>query len=411
MTGTGRAVRGCLVGVILFLVSWGSEARAWTPIACETGFELGPSDPSILFDYRPSQDCFLPVYPHQLQAKKVYMRWYQLRSRWIWVTGGDRRMILGGSKLQGNRLWLKDKAGLNWYQLESTNHWQWQKKTDHSRPRVVREDSLSTQVISEIAPENWEELGGELDPLDPAPTCSLTAAPTVAMVGETVELRIRTDGKVTSASIEGHSVSFPDGEISVKALAKGMKQAIGRVTGPGGARECRTTYEVKETPTSAPTCTVTASPQLVAVGERVVLRLMSQGTVTSASIDGQSVTYPEGEISVVAKTKGIQDVVARVMGPGGAGECRTRYEVKEPIDPSPHCDITISPNPVSVGQTAIITMTAIGQVTEAIFEGSTVDLPMRRMIVPSSSGEFLASGSVKGPSGFSVCVSKYSVTL
>lgn len=75
-----------------------------------------------------------------------------------------------------------------------------------------------------------------------APTCTLVAAPALALPGTEVTVSMTTTGDLTSATIDGKAVSLPTGEIKVKQSASGKYVAHGEVDGPDGKATCDANY-------------------------------------------------------------------------------------------------------------------------------------------------------------------------
>jgi hypothetical protein len=83
-------------------------------------------------------------------------------------------------------------------------------------------------------------------PPPPHPTCTLTAVPNQARVGETISLELAATGEVTLASIDENPVSFPIGKLNITRQSKGDYSAEGFVQGPGGSERCFAEYSVEE---------------------------------------------------------------------------------------------------------------------------------------------------------------------
>lgn len=165
--------------------------------------------------------------------------------------------------------------------------------------------------------------------LPPAPTCTLAAEPSKVKKGTSVTLKLQGSGEMTSAEIENSSVSFPSGSIVVQTPSIGTFTARASVTGPGGTGHCSTSYTVEEEPIvePAPTCTLTATPAWITLGQSVILSISTKGKVTNATIDNQSVRYPQDSITVQPNSVGNFNVQGRVEGPGGSNTCSAQYQV------------------------------------------------------------------------------------
>jgi V8-like Glu-specific endopeptidase len=176
-------------------------------------------------------------------------------------------------------------------------------------------------------------------PPTPAPTCTLAVTPSSAHVGDSVTLTLLTQGQVTAASIDSESVAFPNGQKVVVTTAAGTFSAKGAVSGPGGSGACQVDYSVTPPiqPNTAPTCTLTATPDTIDLGDSITLQLTAQGSATSGSIDETSVTLPVGKKLMTPPAKGTFTSVGKVVGAGGSNICSVQYTVQggtPPPDPS-----------------------------------------------------------------------------
>ena len=88
----------------------------------------------------------------------------------------------------------------------------------------------------------------------------------------------------------------------------------------------------------SPTCVLKSVPASVLVGDPIQLELRSSGKVTSSIIDGQNIAASKTSIQKTISAAGNYTVVAKVVGPGGAGTCETSYTV---IDRPPTCAINV----------------------------------------------------------------------
>lgn len=78
------------------------------------------------------------------------------------------------------------------------------------------------------------------------PTCTLTAIPSTAKIGETITLEINVTGTPTYASIDGNSVGFPVGRLNISKAAKGDYSATGFVRSASGSANCFASYSVQD---------------------------------------------------------------------------------------------------------------------------------------------------------------------
>lgn len=241
------------------------------------------------------------------------------------------------------------------------------------------------------------------------PTCTLTASPQTVATGGKTRLRMKTEGRVTKAEIEGEEVEFPEGEKMFTPSGTGSVEVTGRVTGPGGSNTCTTEVIVEKKPDVPPKCFLTVTPTRVKLGEKVQVSMEVLGQVQKAKIQDQEVTLPGAKIEFQTKAAGITNVKGSVEGPGGTASCEAVYYVEAPAE-KPTCEMKVEPSPGIVGQDLKLILTAKGQVTEAEIEGQPVTFPTgERKIRPMSAGTFAAAGAVRGPGGLGVCRVEYRV--
>jgi hypothetical protein len=215
-----------------------------------------------------------------------------------------------------------------------------------------------------------------------APTCSITATPGTVTLGSTVSLQLSVQGQVTAASIDETPVYSPDWK-KVFTPALGAQTASGSVTGPGGTGVCKVDYTVNNTPLPpAPTCTLTANPTDINLGQSLVVTLTAFGQVTSATIDGETAKFPSATRSVTPATAGLQSSIAAVTGPGGNNTCTAKYTVEGsvPIPPAVVTNFTVlatycGPN--------TLTETDVAQVCWGTvkFSATTHDLAVKDVVI------------------------------
>jgi len=167
-------------------------------------------------------------------------------------------------------------------------------------------------------------------------------------------------------------------------------------------------------PPPAPTCTLSASPNKIKMGQSSVLTLITQGSATEALIDGNPVAIPTGQKSVSPQTAGMHSYTANVKGAGGSNTCKVEVMVENETPPPPDpptCTLTAIPSDIKLGQSLTLELTAKGQVTAAAIEGSSVSLPLgKKLVTPSANGTFSATANVTGPGGSNSCWVSYTVS-
>jgi len=85
-----------------------------------------------------------------------------------------------------------------------------------------------------------------------SPSCTLTANPEFANIGDVVTLELDTQGNATTAVIDGTSVPIPVGKKMVTTTVAGTFTVNGVVSGPGGTGTCAVSYTVDSTPPPPP---------------------------------------------------------------------------------------------------------------------------------------------------------------
>lgn len=166
------------------------------------------------------------------------------------------------------------------------------------------------------------------DPVDPS--CTLAANPNSIQQGGSLTLSLSAQN-ATSATIEGQSVAVPNGQRVITPAGSGT--AFATVIGNGGKQaSCSTSYTVTpKDPGGMVSCTLTATPKKVKMGETITLEINATGGATYASIDGGEVSVPVGRRMLNPKNKGDYSAVGfvRVSGTGASANCYAEYRVDE----------------------------------------------------------------------------------
>lgn len=199
----------------------------------------------------------------------------------------------------------------------------------------------SVSFIKEFASKNAVTICGVNSecgsgPPPTPPTCTMAASPSTVQLGKTLVVTLLlTSGEATTGTINGQTVSVPNGQISITPTNVGMFTASGTVTGSAGTGSCKVDYKVEnENPQpGAPTCTLAAIPSSIKLGESLTLEISTAGQVSSASIEGTPVSFPVGKKIITPASKGSYTANASVSGPGGTGSCWASYLVDEGAQP------------------------------------------------------------------------------
>ncbi len=222
------------------------------------------------------------------------------------------------------------------------------------------------------------ECGGGVVP--PAPKCNLSANPSLVKKGETIVFSLFGEGNITSATIDGAAVNFPNGTKSMVATNVGTFSASGKVTGPGGTGSCSATYTVEDgiAPPLQPKCTLTANPESVVLGQSLTLALVSTNA-TGGTIDGVTVSVPNGNRIITPAQKGTFTALGRVTNANGSASCTTSYSVEDSVSPeTPNFAIV----PVYCGEN-VVTETKVANVCIGVVkkDSGITDLRFNQVII------------------------------
>lgn len=158
-----------------------------------------------------------------------------------------------------------------------------------------------------------------------------------------------------------------------------------------------------------PTCTLTASPSTISLGQNVTLTLTAQNA-TSATVGGQSASVPSAQISVTPSATGTATYQASVAGLGGSGNCSASVSITSAQATAPTCTLTASPNPVKLGSPLTLQLTAQGNATSAAIDGGSVAIPSgNKTLTPAAAGTYTSNATVTGPGGSGTCTISYTV--
>jgi len=207
-------------------------------------------------------------------------------------------------------------------------------RTDMADSKSFLENVASSQGV-QICGVNKDCEGGTPGP---APTCSLASSSSEINLGDAVTFYLSTQGQISSATINQQPVLFPNGSLTVTPQVAGPYQANAKVSGPDGSGTCSASVTVKSSgppPGTKPTCTISANPSAISLGQSITLNLQTQGEVTEATINGTKVSPPVGSVQITPLAKGTHSAWGTVMGPQGNGSCRTSYTVSEDAPPPP----------------------------------------------------------------------------
>ena len=154
-------------------------------------------------------------------------------------------------------------------------------------------------------------------------------------------------------------------------------------------------------PPAAPSCTLTASPNTIKLGDSLTLALIATGSGTAATIEGDAATFPTGTKTITPTATGTFTAHATVTGKGGTGSCQTTYVVNNQPTPPPQpptCVLSADPDYIKLGDSLTLELSTQGQVTSASIDATAVTVPLgKKIITPSAKGTFSSVAAVVGP--------------
>ncbi len=111
--------------------------------------------------------------------------------------------------------------------------------------RVVAESSQTSVAVVRNSVGETAQCAASYTVAEPSGlACQISASPSEARVGESVELTLSSTGVVSYASIDGNPVPTPLGKLSVSQSTPRVYTATGFVRGPEGPRNCFANYTV-----------------------------------------------------------------------------------------------------------------------------------------------------------------------
>lgn len=156
-------------------------------------------------------------------------------------------------------------------------------------------------------------------------SCAITASPLAVTAGQPVVLIMAVAGSPTQVSLNGVSLPISGGSLTVTPGASGTFS--GQVIGSGGSASCASP-SITVTPVggSGPTCTITSGGSNIVPGDSVTLTMATVGSITLATLNGQTVNNMGTTISITPLTNTVY--TGKVSGPGGSGTCAFTQTVK-----------------------------------------------------------------------------------
>lgn len=229
-------------------------------------------------------------------------------------------------------------------------------------------------------------------------------------------MNVQNKNLLVGVSVRGNVI---DTNSSIRTDVPESKQFFQAFANDNGVQICGVNKDCGGTPPppppAKPTCTLTADPVSIKIGNSLKLSLLTQGEVTSATLDGASVTFPTFQKTITPAATGSFISRATVVGDGGSNTCEANYVVtpdEPPPPPKPTCSLAAIPDEIKLGESLTLEMMTTGTVTSAKIDGTVVSVTgaiLKKMIQPIAKGGFTASGEVTGPGGTNVCSTSYQV--
>ena len=156
-----------------------------------------------------------------------------------------------------------------------------------------------------------------------------------------------------------------------------------------------------------PTCSVTASPNVIHVGESLDLSINVVGIASDVTLQGESVDdhHPITVSPVVSTT-----YIVKATGPSGSGTCSVDIAVAAPAIDPPSCSLTPSTGTVAAGAPVTLVLAVTGSASSATVNGTPLNLASPSLMVsPNSTSNYAAL--VVGPGGTGQCHADVNVTV
>lgn len=156
------------------------------------------------------------------------------------------------------------------------------------------------------------------------PTCKISVDKEEINAGEKVKITITPNGRFTKVIGDGTIlVQGNGGKYTYEATPMVTQFFKGEVEGIGGKKNCYARVKVNRNNNDRPTCTLTATPSEIKIGETSKLVLTSTGNVTVARIQGQQLN----ELIVKPTSIGEKLFAGRVSGSAGTSSCVAKLKV------------------------------------------------------------------------------------
>lgn len=254
----------------------------------------------------------------------------------------------------------------------------------------VSPSSSTTYTLTVSGPGGSANCNTTVTVTTPNPVCTLTASPShVDYYGSTI--LEWTSSNATSASID-HGI----GSVALSGLRSVHNITSNRtytltVNGPGGTQTCAASVTVDDQP-QTPTCDLHASRTNIRPGESTNLSWSSSNAHSayltdfgSVSTSGSRTVYPHHS----------RTYTLTVHGNGGSRTCSEYINVRTTPPPPPpptrypSCTISVSPNSIAQGKTAVLNWNSYNAVSATISQlGGYIPLSGSRVVYPHTTTQY-----------------------
>lgn len=163
-------------------------------------------------------------------------------------------------------------------------------------------------------------------------------------------------------------------------------------------------------------CTVTATPTEVKVGEKVRFDVETKGDATALSMFGQEMLLPRDFVEKTFDRAGVYDVSATVGKGQTRNACRATVRVAGTFgtDDAFGCSLTVEPQRIAPRQVALVTLKTFGDVTRVEYLNQAVAAPGRgalyRSVMNDKPGNYYVHAKVVSNGVEKTCRMPFTVT-
>lgn len=186
----------------------------------------------------------------------------------------------------------------------------------------------------------------------PNVSCAISANPTSILDGQSSTLNWTSSNATSCTASDAWSNSKPlSGTKSVSPKHNSTYTLT--CSGPGGSATCSASVAVTSNP--APTCSISANPTSILIGQSSLLTWTSSNTTTCVASNAWSGTKSISGIESVSPSND-STYSLTCSGPGGSVTCSTSVDVNS--NPAPNCSIDANPTTISKNEHSTLDWTS-----------------------------------------------------